>query len=312
MIKGTFSDQSPWFQFLMIFVLALLGALIFTFLGLFLLPVFFAVSFSDLFSIASDVANIPIGMLKFLQGFSSIGTFFLPALVAAYLFSNSVSRYMSFSSFPDRPVWVVILVVVLTLSGNAISDTLFHISKELQWPDTFTALKNAVQSSEAASNAQISRFLEMHNFLDFMGVFLVMAILPAICEEALFRGVLQKVLKRVMNNTHLGIGLTALLFALMHLQFYTFLSIFVLGIILGYLKEWSGSLWVPMIMHLVNNGSIVVAVYFFGVDFNNTTAAEGWQLGYTIPGLLVFAGCLLLLRRVLSQSAVTKKEQAEG
>ena len=90
---------------------------------------------------------------------------------------------------------------------------------------------------------------------------LLIAIIPAIGEELLFRGVLIRFFKRWSGKVHLAVILSAILFSSLHLQFYGFLPRFALGLILGYTFVWSGSLWLPIILHFVNNASVLLMYY---------------------------------------------------
>lgn len=299
MIKGALSGHSPWMQFLMLVFLVFLGMIVFTIIGLMFIPVIYPVSFSEVFNMLQ--AGQPLGpeLLIFLQGLSSIGTFLIPAMVAAYLFSYSGADYLRLTTFPRRWIAVALLLIVLTLSGNSVSDLLYRLSKAMPWPESLNALKDFIDDSELSMNEQIRIFLKMNSSFEFVQIFFIMAILPAVCEEALFRGALQPVMKKLSGGLHSGVLITSILFALIHLQFYTFLPILALGLVLGYIKEWSNSLWVPMIVHLINNGSIVVAVYFFDVDYQSMNeVSAGWNLQYTIPGVVVFIVTLYLLQRI--------------
>ena len=147
---------------------------------------------------------------------------------------------------------------------------------------------------------QIARFLQMNNPLDLIQVFFVMALLPALGEESLFRGALQPVLRRKLSG-HAAVWITAALFALMHQQFYTFLPILALGAVLGYLREWSGSIWLSVIMHLVNNGSIVIGVYFSGMTYAEINdLSSGWEWYWSVPAIIVFMITLFVTRRSLT------------
>ncbi|MBK8722812.1 MAG: CPBP family intramembrane metalloprotease [Saprospiraceae bacterium] len=96
---------------------------------------------------------------------------------------------------------------------------------------------------------------------------LVMAILPALGEELVFRGVVQPNLIKMVSNYHIAIWITAFIFSAIHMQFQGFLPRMVLGALLGYLSFWSKNLWFPIIAHFFNNAIQVVA--FFIVKKNN-------------------------------------------
>lgn len=102
-----------------------------------------------------------------------------------------------------------------------------------------------------------------------MGLFvalLVIGVSPAICEETLFRGIMQKGFKRIGNTK--AILFSALLFGLFHLDFQKLLGTFLLGALIGYIVHRTGSLYGGMIAHFTNN-TIGVALSFFLEKINS-------------------------------------------
>jgi len=92
------------------------------------------------------------------------------------------------------------------------------------------------------------------------------ALLPAIAEELFFRGVFQKIFYNLFKSGHIAIWVTAFLFSSIHLQFFGFIPRFILGLIFGYLFFWSGTLWLPIISHFVNNAVPVIVTFIQGMD----------------------------------------------
>jgi membrane protease YdiL (CAAX protease family) len=92
----------------------------------------------------------------------------------------------------------------------------------------------------------------------------MIGIIPAIGEELLFRGVIQRIFTEWTKNIHWGIWISAILFSALHLQFYGFVPRAILGAIFGYLLVWSGNLWLPVLAHFINNTVAVIAYYFYG------------------------------------------------
>lgn len=93
--------------------------------------------------------------------------------------------------------------------------------------------------------------------------FVVVAIIPAIGEELIFRGILQNKLEVYFKSAHLAIIVSSLLFSGFHLQFYGFIPRLLLGILFGYLYYWSRSLWYPIFAHLINNGLTLIMIYLY-------------------------------------------------
>ena len=120
----------------------------------------------------------------------------------------------------------------------------------------------------------LTRFGSLGEFL--LGL-LVFGLIPAVGEELVFRGVIQRQFIRWFQNPHVGIWVTALIFGAIHLQFYGMLPRTLLGALLGYLYWWSGNIWVPILGHFINNGFTVLMMYLLqrqvvDFDLDNTEA----------------------------------------
>ncbi len=95
---------------------------------------------------------------------------------------------------------------------------------------------------------------------DFAGLLIgivVVAVSAGICEEILFRGVIQRAFERLGSVK--SILTTAFLFGIMHFSFQNLFGTFLLGILIGYLVYKSDSLLVGMFAHFTNN-AIAVAL----------------------------------------------------
>ena len=99
-------------------------------------------------------------------------------------------------------------------------------------------MKNAEEEATKLREA----FLNINSAFQFVIVFFMVAILPAIGEELLFRGVAQRLFSEWTKNVHWGIFISAFLFSALHMQFYGFVPRLLLGMMFSYMLEWSGSL----------------------------------------------------------------------
>jgi membrane protease YdiL (CAAX protease family) len=91
---------------------------------------------------------------------------------------------------------------------------------------------------------------------------LFVAVFAGVGEEFFFRGVLQRIFIRLLKNPVAGILVTAFVFSAIHFQFYGFIPRFILGVLLGMVYWYSGSLWPAILAHVVYDGFAVVAIYF--------------------------------------------------
>ena len=123
----------------------------------------------------------------------------------------------------------------------------------------------------------------------------IIALLPAICEEVCFRGALQRVLIHIFKSPWAGIILTAILFSAFHMQFEGFLPRMFLGILLGLLFWYTGSLWVNMLAHFFINAVQVIVVLYYPkfVDENPSVPI----FAVILSGLLICAVFLIIKRQ---------------
>lgn len=145
------------------------------------------------------------------------------------------------------------------------------------------------QSMDASSYETLASVLEMNGPTDLLLNLFVVAITPAIGEELLFRGVIQKELNRHLNNPHIGIIITSIIFSAIHMSVEGFPARFMLGLVLGYTYHFTKNLWYPILLHLLNNGLQVVALYISGENVKDMDPTEGPEIhwAFALVSLLV-------------------------
>ncbi len=134
----------------------------------------------------------------------------------------------------------------------------------------------------------------------FWSSFLLVAIFAPIFEEWLCRGmVLRGLLTRMKPGW--AIVVSALFFALIHMNPWQALNAFIIGLVMGYVYYKTGSLWLTMLIHFVNNGLSTVMAQIpslqdveFWMDIMPRTS---YVMVYVI-GVAVLVGCLLVFRRI--------------
>jgi len=129
----------------------------------------------------------------------------------------------------------------------------------------------------------------------------MIALLPAIGEELLFRGVIQRIFIRWTKNSHWGIWIAAILFSALHMQFYGFIPRLLLGALFGYLLVWSGSMWLPIAAHFVNNAVAVIGMYMIDKGTINPEFEEigstGDSIYLSVISIAIVALLLWLIKR---------------
>ncbi|MBR1770359.1 MAG: CPBP family intramembrane metalloprotease [Bacteroidales bacterium] len=140
-------------------------------------------------------------------------------------------------------------------------------------------------------------FHDVSNLRLILFVF-TMAFIPAVFEEWVFRGILQKNVIALCKNDYLGIVISAALFSLAHFDLSNFVSRFILGLLLGLLFYYSKSIWVNITVHFLNNLS---AILLLTAEDRGLTEADGDLLFdkfvYIIPFIFMFLTFVVLAHR---------------
>ncbi|WP_019986501.1 CPBP family intramembrane glutamic endopeptidase [Rudanella lutea] len=198
--------------------------------------------------------------IMLIQAISHVFTFLVPALVYWTLFEHR--RIADFQLRPLHAVGGLSLVAVLVIAFMPLNGLIIEWNQALQLPETLAPLERWMRAKEDELGELTKYLTRFDTPAQLIIALLVIAVLPAIGEEVLFRGVLQRrFIDWLGGNPHVGIWLAAAVFSAIHMQFYGFFPRLLLGALFGYLYVWSGNLWVPILAHFVNNGFTVVMVY---------------------------------------------------
>lgn len=256
-----FRDMKPFPQLMFSLFVIIVCFLVFMVLSLVLaVPLF---GFSSIMSLASMTdysdPNI-ILMLKFFQVVQSIGLFVIPPFIIAYLFHNKIIEYLHLNKI--FAFTSLFLVVVLMFFATPFINFLGEINSNMRLPEWMSGIEEWMKDSEDKAAELTDAFLKVNTLGGLFFNLFMIAVLPAIGEELLFRGVIQRIFTKMTKSHHWGIWISAILFSALHLQFYGFIPRMLLGVLFGYLLVWSGSLWLPVAAHFVNNGLATVAMYF--------------------------------------------------
>lgn len=255
-----FRSMRPFSQLMFSIFIVLVSFLALMILALVIAIPFFGVDSLMGMSNMGDITN-PKGLrfLKYLQVVQSFGIFIIPPFILAWLFHGKVSEYLSL----NKPVNFasVLLVLVLSFAASPFINFIGELNANMHFPEWMSGIENWMKNAEEQAAELTKAFLRVENIGGlFFNIFMV-AVLPAIGEELLFRGVIQKIFTNLTKNVHWGVWISAILFSALHLQFYGFLPRMLLGVAFGYMLVWSGSIWLPIAAHFINNGVAVIAMY---------------------------------------------------
>jgi len=256
-------DATPFTQVLFTLITILAGGVFVSILGFLGCWLFWGISFEALSGMLANF-NEPnhIQFLKFFQILQTLGMFILPPLVLAYALDDKPFHYLNLDRKPTGLMFGLVFAIIL-VSGPAI-EWFSIVNQHLVLPSWMSQVELWMRNSEDQANEITRAFLTTKSIGGLLGNLFIVGVLPAIGEELLFRGLLQKLIKKMIRNSHWAIWITAILFSALHLQFFGFLPRLLLGALFGYLLEWTGTLWLPMIAHFINNASGVLIFFVSG------------------------------------------------
>ena len=152
-----------------------------------------------------------------------------------------------------KTFFALFLVMALGLTFIITISPLVEWNMNMEFPDFLKGVESWARDAEDKAAELTKAMTSFESVGDLVLGLIVIALLPAIGEELVFRGLFQNEFFRGSGNIHLSIWLAAIIFSAIHLQFYGFVPRLLLGALFGYLYYWSGSLLIPMFAHFVNN-----------------------------------------------------------
>jgi uncharacterized protein len=279
--------------FFMLIGLALLGLVVGSAIGAGILFSMGNVSLNNLEEALKDPANA--NAIRLVQVVSVVISMLIPSLIVAMILNRKPLQLLGYrNNFNAKQAGLVLLIVFVSVS---IAGALGYLNKELPF---FQGWKAEFERLEKEYLEQVSVMVDLKSTGGYIMSLMIMAVLPAVCEETLFRGGLQNFLTRATKKPWLSIIVISILFSLVHFSFYGFLPRLFLGIMLGAIFHYTQNLWLPILAHFLNNAMAVTAMYFAvrqGKDLKSAMNEEmPYYWGLIALPILIFL--LIALKRI--------------
>lgn len=192
-----------------------------------------------------------------LNDISQVIMFAATAIVFAALFYGRPLHHLQMVK-TDRMAVKMGAAFVILIAVLPFADWLTQVNDAWHFPSRLEGLEAQLRALEERSQSLMEVYLMRDGNWILLSNAFSLALVPAICEELFFRGALQQLLCRSLRNHHVAIVLTAVVFSLLHGEVFAFLPRFVLGLVLGYVFYYGGSLWINILVHFTNNLMVVV------------------------------------------------------
>lgn len=291
MHQGSLSNLKSGLKALVFFFLFLLGLLESGILTIILFRLFH-ISYEIFGNLGNAVNPQLILAIRISSLIQNVFLFLIPTLILAYLCDKRNERGVLNSGILKTEEFILIFLLWFAIYPFITKIGIWNENMVL--PKSLSHIEQWIKSSENQTDKIIQIMLETKKWESLLLNILFMALIPAIGEEFFFRGAIQTLLVKAIRKEHVAIWIGAIFFSFIHFQFYGFFPRLVLGLILGYLFNWSRSLWPGVFFHFLNNGIQIILSFFSKGDVDKVFPE--WV---EKPGIFLVL-CSVLLSMVLS------------
>ncbi len=255
------STRHPVISLLLILIVVFVGfALIGPLIGFLITKPYVQGTFEDYLNALQNLSEHPELKIQVyvLQGCSTlVGLIVAPMMILSGQKKN-ITEFFGLTRLQIVPITVTVFVVIAFMLVNSV---FIAWNANVHFPEFMHGFEEWAKAKEKLAEETTRMLTQFDSVGELLLAILVIALLPAIGEELVFRGMIQNEFYRGTKNIHLSIWVSAILFSAIHMQFFGFVPRLLLGALFGYLYHWSGQLSIAIVAHFVNNAFQVLMLY---------------------------------------------------
>lgn len=202
-----------------------------------------------------DLSQMNINSMKWMNVVSTFGTWVMSTIVLVLFKKYYLKNVWQYQMPKIKAIWL--LIPFLFIAVSIVANYLIQVNQNIPIPAELRKMMNS-----EANKLVMKRMLEMNTTNDLLFNVFIIGVIPALFEEIFFRATLQKIMIGLTGNVHVGILITAFLFALVHLNLEQIIPMFFLAVVFGYIFHFTQSLWPSVILHFINNAIGVISYYY--------------------------------------------------
>ena len=253
-----------------------------------------------------------INFMRLNQAAGAVGLFILPSITFPHFLGRPTAEFLQTDNKPK--ILLLLLLAIYTLLQLPWINVMSAWNNSLEWGGALEELYQAMRAKEDAAAAMIEKLLTMPDIQSLLVTLIVVALIPAMGEELLFRGIIQNLFGQ-RYGTHAGIWITAFIFSFIHFQFFGFFPRLLLGVLLGYIALWSGSLWYAIAAHFTNNALAVLGYFAYQHNWITMNPDE-WGTGdnsvfWTLISLILSIVCIYAFNKFVQKSSQLENQRYE-
>ena len=232
-------------------------------------------------------------MLRWSQLISQLLMFALPVVLFILFFEDDGRAFLK-ADFHGRSWYMALAGVAMLLLLIPAIDLVTEWNKAWHFgAGVGGTIEELLRKLSEQSEHIIELFLTQTGVGNLLFNLVVVALVPAVCEELFFRCGVQQTLQQWFGNRHWAVLVAAVIFSLAHFDVFGFVPRVILGVLLGYLYVYSGSLLVNVCVHFTNNAVIVVIYYLNTIGATSIDPENMPSIGWVWTALCVIAAVAL-------------------
>lgn len=261
-----------------------------------------------------NLESIPVNDLRLMTMAGQILFILLPALLFAKWIYSDVGKIIRIRKpdWKELSLFIIGIVILTPLLQSYLYIQNYYLEIWAKNYSFVNSLKSFFDSLNEMVEKTYGNLLSASNIFEFILVVLVVAIVPAISEETMFRGFIQRSFE-LRYKKYVGALITALFFSLYHFNPYGFIPLFVLGAFFGFAAFKSKTLIIPMILHFLNNFSAVSLYHIIGDEElikSDASVNSGELSSYVLMFFsltLLFIGLVLVINKYYTSRKLLKE-----
>jgi membrane protease YdiL (CAAX protease family) len=258
-----------------------------------------------------DVENAPINGIRLMTMAGQILFILLPALILSKLFYNDVTKFLRVK-MPDWKglfLFIIGLAILTILLQNYLYIQNHFIDQLAESVPIVKTVKELLDTLNTYIEKTYGNLLKANSLFESVLIVFVVAVVPALSEEAMFRGLVQRSFELKIKPFYAAL-ITAVFFGANHFNPYGLIPLIILGLYFGFAAYISGSLIVPIILHFLNNFTAVLLYFIYGdTELISSTVQKPTELESSFMLLvlmsMLFSGLLFAIKKFYSSTVKT-------
>lgn len=235
--------------------------------------------------------------------------FCLPAYLLGRYCSNNWKTWLKLSTPPQMKALAGVVVVYII--SMPFMEWLVEWNANIQFPESLSSLETLFKEWEKTGEDTTKILLETHGWVAVTAGVIVIGVITGFSEELFFRGGVQGIFTQSNMGKHAAIWLAAIIFSTMHFQFFGFFPRLLMGVFFGYLLVWSGSIWVPVFAHVLNNSLVVLTAALSGGESTSILETGNADIFLGSGITVVVSAALTILFFIFFKDSIFKRQKTD-